>query len=214
MSNERLIRIIIFIFAAALHLAAIFFIVFDTSILRQEQSESARVMRLTDLEEETPPPPPPPPEQEIPVVEEIAEVMIETDIPPVQEVVAAGTLTTPPVVVTAAAVVVPVVEEEEIFLAAHQVSTPPHFDAAAIAADLVFPPIALRAGIEGRVILELFVDRTGTVQRIIILREDPPDRGFGEAAIRAFTGRKGTPATANGEPVSARYRYPVTFRIR
>jgi protein TonB len=80
--------------------------------------------------------------------------------------------------------------------------------------DLVYPPIALRSGIEGRVILELFVDRTGAVQKIVILQENPLDRGFGEAAVRAFTDRKGVPAYANGEPVSARYRYPVTFKLK
>ena len=200
MSNEKLLRLFIFIFAAALHFVIIFFVVLDTTILRQEESEHARVMRLVDLEEL---PPPPPAEPNIPVVEEIAEVIIETDTPPVQTVVAAGSLTA----------VVGVVEEE-VYLQPHQISTPPQFDANVIAADLIYPPIALRAGIEGRVILELFVDRTGTVQRVVILREDPENRGFGEAAVRAFTGRKGEPATSDGVPVSARFRYPVSFRIR
>jgi protein TonB len=96
----------------------------------------------------------------------------------------------------------------------HRLSRTPLFDENAIIADLVYPPIAQRSGIEGRVILELFVDRNGMVQRIDILREDPEGRGFGEAAVRAFTGRKGQPAIANGQPVSARYRYPVTFKIK
>jgi len=192
--NDKLLRLIIFIFAAVLHLLVLFFLVFDTERLNMDALENARVMKLTDIDEEIPPPPPDP---EIPMVEEIAETMIETDIPPVQTVVAAGTLNT-----------------QDDYLPMHQLSSPPQFEANAITADLVYPPIALRSGIEGRVILELFVDRTGTVQRIIILREEPEDRGFGEAAVRAFTGRKGTPAIANGEPVSARYRYPVTFRIR
>jgi protein TonB len=78
----------------------------------------------------------------------------------------------------------------------------------------VYPPIALRSGIEGRVILELFIDRTGQVQRITILQETPPGRGFGEAAVRAFEGQRCSPAEANGLPVSVRYRYPVSFRIR
>jgi hypothetical protein len=71
-----------------------------------------------------------------------------------------------------------------------------------------------RSGIEGRGILELFVDRTGIIQNITILLEEPAGSGFGEAAIRAFLGKKGIPATANGEAVSCRYRYPVVFRIR
>jgi len=190
--NEKLIRIIILIFTAVLHLAVIFFLVFDTDRLSQEASENARVMKLIDMEELPPPPPP-----DIPVVEEIAENMIETDIAPIQTVVAAGTI----------------ISSEE-FLPAHRVTSTPQFDDAAIAAEIIYPAIALRSGIEGRVILDLFVDRFGRVQRITILREEPEGRGFGEAAVRVFTGRQGTPATANGEPVSCRFRYPVTFRIR
>jgi len=190
--NEKRIRLIIVIVVAALHLIAIFFIAFETKVFAGDLDELARIMQLTDFAEQ----PPPPADPEIPQVEEIAEVMIETDTAPVQEVVAAGSLSF------------------ENFLAMHQVSIPPVFDENALIADLVYPPIALRSGIEGRVILELFVDRTGTVQRVTILREEPEGRGFGEAAVRAFTGRRGTPAYASGESVSCRYRYPVSFRIR
>jgi protein TonB len=188
--NEKKLRLILFLVALVLHLFILFFVVYDTGRLNMEASESAKIMKVTDLFEVIPI------EPEIPVVEAIAETMIETDIQPVQEVLGAGVFLV------------------ENYLPMHQLSTPPQFDANSIMADLVYPPIALRSGIEGRVILELFVDRTGTVQRVTILQENPTDRGFGEAAIRAFTGRRGTPATANGEAVSARYRYPVTFRIR
>jgi protein TonB len=71
--------------------------------------------------------------------------------------------------------------------------------------------MALRAKIEGMVYLELFVDRHGQVQQIRILRENPENRGFGEAAIKAFQGMKGEPAQANGTAVAVRYRYPVRF---
>ena len=197
--NEKRLRFAVLVIACALHLAVIFFFVFDVETFRQEEAENARIMKLTDLDEL--PPPPPEIEPEIPVVEEIAEIMIETDIPVVQHVVAAGTLHVQ-------------VQVEENYMPMHLLSTPPKFDESAITAELVYPPIALRSGLEGRVILELFVDRTGTVQRVTILREDPQDRGFGEAAVRAFTGRKGVPATSNGEAVSARFRYPLIFRIR
>jgi protein TonB len=190
--NEKLLRLIIFIITGALHLIVIFFLVFDTGTLIQGTSENAKIMKLTDIAEL------PPPEPEIPQVEEIAEVMIETDIPPIQNVVAAGTLNL----------------SFENYLQMHQVSVPPVFDEYAFTAALVYPPIALRSGIEGRVFLELFVDRTGMVQKVTILRENPEGRGFGEAAVRAFAGRKGTPAYANGEAVSCRYRYPVVFTIK
>jgi len=194
--NEKYLRLIIFIITAALHLLVIFLLVFDTGVLVQEISENARVMKLTDLAEL-----PPPADPEIPQVEEIAEVMIETDIPPVQNVVAAGTLNFS-------------FENYENYLQMHQVSKRPIFDEEALTSALVYPPIALRSGIEGRVVLELFVDRAGFVQKITILREEPEGKGFGEAAVRAFTGRKGAPAFANDEAVSCRYRYPVVFRIK
>ena len=206
--NEKILRLTVFIVAAALHLIVLFFLAFNMQRSMQIEDENARIMKLTDIDEL---PPPPPPEPEIPQVEEIAEEMIETDIPPIQEVVAAGTIIT----------------HDEEYLPQHQLTTTPQFDRNDLLASLVYPPIALRSSIEGRAILELFVDRWGVVQRVIIIREEIrlPDgtfkevkedeiRGFGAAAVRAFEGRKGTPATANGEFVSCRYRYPVTFRLR
>jgi protein TonB len=195
--NERRKKIIIFAATAAIHIFVILFVAFDAKVLIQETSELARIMKMTDLAE-LPPPPPPDPDPEIPDVEEIAEVMIETDTAPVQNVVGVGMVNL----------------SFDDYLAMHMVSVRPGFDENAITSSLVYPPIALRSGVEGRVILELFVDRTGVVQRITILREEPEGRGFGEAAVKAFTGRKGTPAYANGEAVSCRYRYPVSFRIK
>ena len=195
MQNERRLRLLLFAAVAALHVILLFAIAFNVNTTAQDGEENARVMKLTDLAEAPPPPP-----EEIPQVESIAETMIETDVEPVQIVVAPGSITTTP--------------SWDDYLPIHKVSEPPRFDERDIMASLVYPPIALRSAIEGRVVLELFVDRNGLVQRVSILREEPPDRGFGEAAIRAFTGRRGTPAMANGEPVSSRYRYPVSFRIK
>jgi len=193
--NEKQRKILIFAITAAIHVVVILFVAFDTKVLLQETTELARIMKMTDLAEL---PPPPAADPEIPQVEEIAEVMIETDTPPVQTVVGVGMVNL----------------NFDDYLAMHMVSVRPGFDESAITSSLVYPPIALRSGVEGRVILELFVDRTGLVQRVTILREEPEGRGFGEAAAKAFTGRKGTPAYANGEAVSCRYRYPVAFRIR
>jgi len=195
--NEKKIRRFAFVFTAALHIVILFFLVFDVKKNIQEENTEPRVMKLTDLAELPPPPPQPPVELDIPQTEAIAETMIETEIPPVQNVAAAATL---------------LVQED--FLPMHLVSTRPEFNDEKIKADLIHPPIALRSGIEGKVILELFVDRTGVVQTVTILLEEPAGNGFGEAAIRAFLGKKGVPATANGEAVSCRFRYPVVFRIK
>ena len=201
MKNEKNLRLLLVIAVAAIHIVLLFFIVIYDTTKIAEEDESARLMKLLDFEEIIPPP-----EEEIlPVVESIAEVMIETETEPVQIVVAPGTLTE-----------TVIVQEPtwDDYVSQGRVSEVPVFDEREISSSIVYPPIALRSGIEGRVILELFVDRNGLVQRIIVVREDPEGRGFAESAINAFTGKKGIPAKANGEPVSARFRYPVVFKIK
>jgi protein TonB len=206
-------RILLFIIVAAVHGFLIFFLVFNLDAAQPEAPENAQVMKLTDIEEfeEPPLPPPPPPRPQLApdnAVESIAENMIETDEKPDQIVVAPGTLTTTPPVQ---------VSRGEDYLPMHKISVAPKLlnerEIAATLRDL-YPPIALRSGIEGRVILELFVDMNGEVKRIEILQETPNDRGFAEAAMKVFKGAKCSPAQANGEPVSVRWRYPVSFKIK
>ncbi|MDR2304550.1 MAG: TonB family protein [Treponema sp.] len=207
------IRILLFIIVALLHGFLIFFLVFKLDAAQPEIQENARVMKLADIEEleEPPPPPPPPPPRPRPepdnAVESIAENIIETDEEPDQTVLAPGTLTGPPVQFS----------RGEDYLPMHKISVAPKLlNEKEIAATLrsLYPPIALRSGIEGRVILELFVNMDGEVKRIEILQETPKDRGFAEAAMKVFREAKCSPAQANGEPVSVRWRYPVSFRIR
>jgi periplasmic protein TonB len=207
MLNEKRIRLLIFFIVAVIHIVLIFFLSFSMKLASQTQSENARMMRLVDLSEIEPEPPPPPPPEEIqiPLVESIAETMIETEEVPDQIVVAPGAIT----VVTA-----PASPSWDDYLPRHMVTDPPKFNEKEIYADLVYPPIALRSGIEGRVIVELFVDRNGQIQRVLVMQENPQNRGFGEAAVKAFTGKKGTPAYADGKPVSTRYRWPVSFIIK
>ncbi|MDR2434408.1 MAG: TonB family protein [Treponema sp.] len=209
MLSEKKLRLFLFIAVAGIHVLLILFFAFNVRAAAQTPPESARVMKVTDLAEEIPPPPPPPPPKppppppraNLPEAESIAENMIATETPP--ETVAPARVITP----------VPVTPSEE-YLPIHQVSVAPKFNEREIAAAIVYPEIAKRSGIEGRVILELFVDRSGLVRHIRVLQEVPPNRGFGEAAVKAFTGRRGAPAEANGEPVSTHYRYPITFRLQ
>jgi protein TonB len=210
-------RILLFIIVAALHGFLIFFLVFRLDAAQPVTQENAQMMKLADIEEfeeppPVPPPPPPPSPQIVPdnAVESIAENMIETEEEPDQTVLAPGTLTGPPG---------PPVQFSggEDYLPMHKISVPPKLlNERDIAATLrsLYPPIALRSGIEGRVILELFVNMNGEVKRIEILQETPKDRGFAEAAMKVFRDAKCSPAQANGEPVSVRWRYPVSFRIR
>jgi protein TonB len=209
------LRLILFALVALAHGLVIYFFAFNINAAPVEKEESARVMKLTDLAEYIPPPPeppPPPPPREEPLpdnaVESIAEQMIETDKEPEnQTIVEAGSITTPVAPQRAAS--------WDDYLPAHRISVPAKFPPdSELLKGLIYPPIAKRSGIEGRVILDLFIDRNGIIQRIEILREDPANRGFGEAARDAFRSVRCEPAQANGENVSTRVRYPVNFTLR
>ncbi|GHV61085.1 hypothetical protein AGMMS49587_04290 [Spirochaetia bacterium] len=210
MGNENKLRLLLFIAVTAIHAVLILFLAFNVPSSPLSAKEPLRVMKLTDIMEDIPPPPPPPAPEKVPnnAVEAIAEKMIETDkVPENQVIVAAGTIQTPQNNSNTAAA--------EVYLPQSKISVLPQFDDIKIRQNMVYPRIARDSGIEGTVYLELFIDRTGVVRQIRILKEDPPDRGFGEAAVKAFEGIAAkSPAQANGENVSVRYRYPVSFRIR
>jgi protein TonB len=201
------IRFLVFLFAGMVHALLLAFVVFRMETTEQAEEVPANIMKLVDVREETPPPPPPPPRERPPeifqnTVEAVAETMVETDEVP-DEVISEP---------------VPYMEEEREeqieFLPMHKISVLPVFPEDQIRKAIVYPPIALRSGIEGVVYLELFVDRRGEIRQISILKETPEGRGFGEAAINAFKGIRGAPAESNGQEVAVRFRYPVRFTIR
>ena len=200
--NTGRIRLIVFAAVAALHIIIIFTVAIHMETVKKEAEPVAGIMKLVDVQEEIPPPPP----ERQPVFPQetqaaIAETLIATDEIP------------PPV---SAFVYGPVQERSESteYLPQHRVSLLPVLPEDEIVRAMVYPPIAQRSNIEGMVYLELFIDRNGAVRDARILREDPPNRGFGEAAINAFKGIKGKPAEANGLPVAVRYRYNLRFRLK
>lgn len=77
---------------------------------------------------------------------------------------------------------------------------------------IVYPSLAYKQGIEGVVYLELYIDDEGNIRKIEVLKD--PGHGFAEAALSAFEGIKCQPATANGQKVPVRFRYPVRFKIK
>ncbi|MDR2481698.1 MAG: energy transducer TonB [Spirochaetaceae bacterium] len=197
MKSKPAHNIVVFIAVAAFHIIALLFIAFNVQVGPQAQSEYADVMKLVDIQEAPQTPPEPSVQQNI--TEAIAENMIETD-------------TLPDIVATAPSAVPSAAEE---YISQSKVSIMPKFNEKSILSKLVYPPIAQRSGItEGRVLLELFVNKQGFVTRINILKEEPSERGFGEAAVRAFTGIQATPAESNGQIVAVRIRYPVRFQLK
>ncbi|MDR2143310.1 MAG: energy transducer TonB, partial [Treponema sp.] len=138
-------RVVSFAAAAAIHLALLFLAVFTVTTVTEKAAESSQVMKLADIREMPEPETPRPVREAVPDSSEpIAETMIESDdIPP--QTGNPGT----------------VGGEAFDFLPMHLVSRRPEFPDDEIIRRTVYPPMAQRAGIEGTVILELFVDRLG-----------------------------------------------------
>jgi TonB family protein len=74
-----------------------------------------------------------------------------------------------------------------------------------------YPSEARRAGIEGRVIVEVEVDERGNVARTAVIGES--HKLLADAAVHAVSQWKFRPHTYRGTPVKARLRYPVTFKL-
>ena len=187
-------RAVSIIAAVLVHILILFFAVFTIKTAVNSSGEAGNVMKIIDIREELPEPPVSFTQSPDITAEITAEVIIEED-----NIVSGETSGG---------------EEAINFLPMHLVSHLPVFSEDELRRRIIYPPIAQRSEIEGTVYLEVFVDREGTVRNVTVLREDPPDRGFGEAAARAFFGLKGSPALANGQEVAARYRYPVRFTLR
>ena len=183
------------IIAIIAHALILFFAVFTIKTVIATPSESAGILKLTDLREE---PRPSPVITSVYAAEAVAENVIETEDAISGEVFSEEG------------------EEGETtdFLPMHLVSNLPKFSENEIRKRIIYPPIAQRSELEGTVYLEIFVDHHGEVRSVAILKEDPPERGFGEAAAKAFLGLKGSPALANGKEVAVRYRYPVRFTLK
>jgi TonB family protein len=75
-----------------------------------------------------------------------------------------------------------------------------------------YPPIARRFGKEGKVVLRLTIDKSGSLSDIDVLED--PGYGFAAAAVAAMKKSTFHPARRNGKPVMARAILPVRFTLR
>ena len=77
----------------------------------------------------------------------------------------------------------------------------------------VYPPRALRAGIEGVVTVEFIITTDGSVKDPVIIKADPPDM-FDLAVLQAIKKWKFNPETDNGKPVEKRARQDIRFTLQ
>lgn len=185
-------RPLLFAFALLLHLAAFYFINFTA---KEEEIDTvdfreAEVFKLVDVQEFVPPPPAPVEKKEVVTVSnqpKASETVVETK----EEVV--------------------VEREEIVYLPQHKISSVPIIPSREVLSRIVYPPMALKQGIEAVVYLELFIDSNGSIKKIKVLKD--PGHGFAQAAVKALEGVTCVPANANGKNCAVRYRYPVKFTL-
>lgn len=196
-------KIIIFSGAIIAHLLLIFYVTIETG--KKEVRKDNSIFKMVDVEEYIPPEPikeeeklPPPlpkakPEEQIEVTnqDDIAEVIMETDKEVVEVAVASAIID---------------------YLPQHKISDPPGIPTDDILNKIVYPPLANRQKIEGVVYLELYIDSSGIIRDIKVLKD--PGFGLAKAAIDAISGLVCSPALANGKAVAVRFRYPVRFKIK
>ncbi len=82
----------------------------------------------------------------------------------------------------------------------------------AILKNLVYPEIAVAAGIEGTVVVQAFVDKTGRVTVTEIL-EGIPQTGMNEAAIAAIRKTRFNPAKQRDVALGVWLAIPITFQL-
>jgi protein TonB len=84
---------------------------------------------------------------------------------------------------------------------------------AAIQKNLVYPEIARKAGVEGRVVVNVLIDEKGTVRDTKILKS-LGNNGCDEAAIAAIKSVKWKPAKQRDKPVKVWVGIPVVFMLK
>ena len=111
----------------------------------------------------------------------------------------------------------PVEEKPEpIFVSVEQMPQFPGGEAALmkyLASHINYPPIAAENNIQGRVIVQFVVDKTGKVGEVKLARS--VDKDLDNEALRVCKSLpKFTPGRQNGQPVSVWYTLPVTFKLQ
>lgn len=184
---KPLVRPLLFSLVIAIHVIALICIKFSVSSAAQEEEKVAEIFKLVDVEEFVPPPPPPVIEKKEVVINSVknSENIQETE----KEVVE--------------------VEEDIDYVPQHKISVVPEIPTKTILSKIEYPKMAMKQGIEGVVYLELFIDESGNIRRINVLKD--PGYGFAEAAVAALEGITCKPAMMNDKPVAVRFRYPVRF---
>ncbi|MCW8810898.1 MAG: energy transducer TonB [Ignavibacteriaceae bacterium] len=104
------------------------------------------------------------------------------------------------------------VEEEPTYFVAVEEMPDPIGGIKGIQEKIVYPEIAKRAGVEGKVYILAFVDETGTVTKAQVLKGI--GAGCDEAALDAVQKTKFKPGKQRGKPVKVQVSIPIIFKLQ
>ena len=150
--------------------------------------------------------PPPPPKPPIPIEAPTDDVLEDVEIESTELDVDATVAAPPPP---------PKVEEEEVepvFFVAVEEMPEPIGGIGAIQSKIVYPEIAKRAGVQGRVYVKAYVDESGRVNKVELIRGI--DAGCDEAAMDAVKSVMFKPGKQRGKPVKVQVTVPVLFKLQ
>ncbi len=82
----------------------------------------------------------------------------------------------------------------------------------AIQKKIIYPEIAKRAGVQGRVYVKAYVDETGKVTKVELIRGI--GAGCDEAAMEAVNSTMFKPGKQRGKPVKVQVTVPVLFKLQ
>jgi protein TonB len=100
---------------------------------------------------------------------------------------------------------------DETFYVAVDMMPEPSGGIEAIQKKVIYPPIARRNKVEGKVIIKAFIDESGSVRRAEIVKGI--GSGCDEAAIAAVMGSRFRPGRMNGKVVKVQMSIPLTFKL-
>lgn len=170
------------------------------------------VQELLDIEdvavtkhESAPPPPPKPP---IPIEAPSDEILDDIEFEETDLVVDEVVDAPPP----------PISKDEEneeigaTFFIAVEEMPEPIGGIAGIQSKIVYPEIAKRAGVQGRVYIMAYIDEAGNVKKAEVIKGI--GAGCDEAAVAAVLNTKFKPGKQRGKPVKVRVSIPIRFVLR
>lgn len=150
--------------------------------------------------------PPPPPKPPIPIEAPTDDVLEDVEIEATDLDVDAEVAAPPPP---------PKVEDEDaepVFFVAVEQMPEPIGGIGAIQSKIVYPEIAKRAGVQGRVYVKAYVDEAGRVTKVELIRGI--GAGCDEAAMEAVNSVMFSPGKQRGKPVKVQVTVPVLFKLQ